>query len=677
MQNNNPLLSRSNTYLNSIPFEELKPEHLEPAIKKYLESAQTDIENILSNPDEPSFENTIAALDYAGEKLSETANIISNLNAAHGTAEIQAVAEKTMPLLTAFYNEIKMNPKLFERIDFVKKHTNINRLNKEEKMLLDKTYKSFVRNGSGLPPEKQQKLKEIDQEITKTKLEFSKNLLKEIESYKLIVKDLKDLKGLPDSNLKAAQKTDENGKTYFEFNLQAPSYQPFMKFVQNRALRQKLSLAYGARAFNNNPYNNTGNVLKLAQLRQERAQLLGYPNYAAYVLEERMAQTPEKVIDFLDNLYQYAHPAAQKDIQVLQALASKDGVEKIQKWDIDFYKEKLKKQSLDLKEEDLKPYFELNNVIKGLFLIAKKLYGLQFIEQNQIQKYHPDVKTYEVRDADNQFTAILYIDFFARKEKKQGAWKTTFKSQYKKNGKNYRPHIAIIANFSKPQGDQPALLNFQEVITAFHEFGHALHSMMAQTTYPSLSGTNVYWDFVELPSQLMENWAYEKEALSLFAKHYQTGAVIPDQLIEKIKHSKNFMEAYQTNRQLSFAYLDMYWHYYFDKNKVTDVNAYEKKAFAKTDIIPQVAENNMSVSFSHIFPGGYAAGYYSYKWAEVLDADAFEVFKEKGIFDKSTAKKFQKLLASGGTRHPMQLFKAFSGHEPNIKPLLKRAGLIK
>ena len=487
-----------------------------------------------------------------------------------------------------------------------------------------------------------------------------------------------DLAGLPESVKEAAQQlAKEQNKEGYIFTLQYPSYIPFLTYADNRELRKKMAIAAGKKAFQNNKFNNEKIVLEIVKLRQERANLLGYKTHAHFVLEERMAETPEKVIEFSNNLLAKAKPAAKKEFENLEKYAKKlDGINQLQKWDGAYYSEKLKKELFDLDQEILKPYFKLENVIDGVFEIANRLYDLNFEEVDTIEKYHPEVKTYKVTDNDGNFIAVFYADFHPRKGKRNGAWMTSYKSQQIKNGINERPHVSIVCNFTKPTATKPSLLTFNEVTTLFHEFGHALHGMLANTTYNSLSGTSVSWDFVELPSQVLENWCYEKEALELFAKHYETGKVIPMKYVEKIKESASFHDGMQTLRQLSFGLLDMKWHSE-NPSEITSIKDFEKEAFAATSLYPDVAENCMSTAFSHIFQGGYSAGYYSYKWAEVLDADAFEYFLEKGIFNKEVATKFKDtVLSKGGTVKPMELYKRFRGQEPKPDALLKRAGLL-
>jgi len=673
---NNPLLSDFNTYLNTIPFSKITPEHFKPAIEKYIAETRKEISEITQNPEKPDFKNTIEALEFSGMQLSLIQNILMNINSAETTDEWQKVTEEVLPVLQDFYNEISQNKALFKRIEQVKESVNRKDLTPEQQMLLDKTYKSFVRNGAHLNQQDQKTLKRIDQELTRLKLQFNKNILHETNAFELHITDEKQLSGLPDSEKqRAAQVARKKHKKGWIFTLHGPSFTGFMKYADNRDLRRKMLLAYGSRGYQDNAYNNSQIVLDIARLRKERANLLGYNTHADYVLEERMAETPQNVLDFLNQLHQAAFSKAKEDVNKLAQWAKKDGLASIERWDVAYYMNKLQKSELNLDEQELKAYFPLENVLEGVFTIAQKLYGLRFKETDKIDTYHPDVRTFEVYDEKDHFKAVFYADFHPRPGKRQGAWKTAYKGQWKKDGKDSRPHISIVTNFTQATGDQPALLNFNEVTTLFHEFGHALHGILAQTTYPSLSGTNVYWDFVELPSQIMENWAYEKEALDLFARHYQTGETIPQKFVDGIQKKLRFMEGYATNRQLSFGFLDMGWHYHFAPSQDKDIGQFEKTQMAKTKVLPESDKTNMSAGFSHIFPGGYAAGYYSYKWAEVLDADAFAYFKEKGIFNSEVAAKFKKILESGGTQHPMELYQQFRGRKPKIDALLQRAGL--
>ncbi len=582
------------------------------------------------------------------------------------------------PLFSEFGNDVRLNTALFERVKAVYNQKDALNLTEEQKTLLDKQYKSFSRNGANLPEDKKNKLREIDMELSKLSLEFGENVLAETNAYQLHITNETDLSGLPEGTIEAARELAMSlEKEGWVFTLDYPSYVPFMTYADNRELRKQLAIAFGAKGFQNNEFDNQEIVLKIARLRHERANLLNYASHANFVLEERMAESPEKVKSFLKDLLAKAKPAAEKEFAELSAFAKEtDGIDHLEKWDGAYYSEKLKQKLFNLDDEKLKPYFKLENVLNGAFTIAGKLYGLKFKEVQDIDKYHKDVTTYEVTDENGNLTAIFYADFFPRKGKRNGAWMTSYKSQYVKDGINERPHVSIVCNFTKPTETKPSLLTFNEVTTLFHEFGHALHGMLADTIYPSLSGTSVYWDFVELPSQVMENWCYEPEALALFAHHYQTGEMIPMEYIKKIKESASFQEGMATMRQLSFGLLDMGWHG-ADPSGITNLKDFETEQFAPTQLYPDVKENAMSTAFSHIFQGGYSSGYYSYKWAEVLDADAFEYFQEKGIFDRETANKFKdNVLSKGGTEHPMVLYKRFRGQEPKPEALLKRAGLL-
>ena len=671
---NNPLLEK----FDLAPFSRIKNEHFLPAFKTLINETKVEIEKIVENTDKPSYRNTIEALEFAGQQLDRVSSIFFNLNSAETNEEIQKIAQDVSPLLTEFSNDITLNHKLFEKIKVVYNNKKNLILTPEEEMLLNNKYKSFSRNGANLNKENKEKLRKIDTELSSLKLKFGENVLAESNSYELHLTSEKDLQGLPESAIDAAHLlAKEKGKDGWLITLAYPSYIPFMKYATNRNLRKELALAYGAQAFKQNKHNNEKNVLKIAQLRHQRAKLLGYNSHADFVLEERMAGNPETVEKFLKDILDKALPKAKEELKELTAFARQiDGIEQLEKWDSAYYSEKLRVKRFNLDDEKLKPYFELNNVLNGAFTVANKLYGLKFKEVNHIDTYHPEVKTYEVYDDADNLKSIFYADFHPRAGKRNGAWMTSFKGQQINHGKNERPHISNVCNFTKPTSTKPSLLTFNEVTTLFHEFGHGLHGMLANTRYPSLSGTSVYWDFVELPSQILENWCYEEECLNLFARHYKTGEAIPMEYVEKIKESSNFLEGIATVRQLSFGLLDMSWHGK-DPSKIKSVKEHEKEAFASTQIFPDVAENCMSVSFSHIFPGGYSSGYYSYKWAEVLDADAFDAFKENGIFNRETGKKFEtNILSKGGTEHPMKLYKKFRGNEPKIDSLLKRAGLI-
>ena len=666
------------TPFNTAPFSKIKNEDFLPAFKSAIKKARKEIDAIVKNTESPSFKNTIEALEFSGQELDRISSIFFNLNAAETNDEIQKIAQEVSPLLSEFGNDITLNEDLFKRIKSVYNSKPKN-LNEEQKTLLDKRYKSFSRNGANLPEDKKEQLRAIDKELSKLKLKFGENVLAETNKFEMLIIDENDLSGLPDGAKEAAKQLAESkNKEGWLITLDYPSYIPFMTYADNRELRKKLSLAFGSKAFKNDELDNQDIVIKIANLRFKRAQLLGYKTHAHFVLEERMAKTPEKVENFLNELLEKAKPAAKSEFNDLKNFAKDlDDIDALQKWDSAYYSEKLKQKLFDLDDEKLKPYFKLENVIDGAFTVANKLFDLNFEEFDTIDKYHDDVLTYKVTDSKGDLVSVFYADFFPRPGKRNGAWMTSYKPQYVQNGKEERPHVSIVCNFTKPTKSKPSLLTFNEVTTLFHEFGHALHGMLANTTYPSLSGTSVYWDFVELPSQVMENWCYEKEALELFARHYENNEVIPMDLVNKIKKSSTFHEGMQTLRQISFGLLDMSWHGQ-NPSKIANVKAQEVKAFGDTQLYPDVAENCMSTAFAHIFQGGYSSGYYSYKWAEVLDADAFEYFKEEGVFSKKVANKFKKhVLSKGGTEDPMLLYKRFRGQEPKPEALLRRAGLLK
>ena len=671
---NNPLL----TPFETAPFSKIKNEHFSPAIHHFIAVTKTQINEISENKEAPTFKNTIEALDGTGIQLDRITSIFFNLNSAETNDEIQKIAQEISPALSDFKNDLLLNEKLFKRVKQVYENRTSLSLNKEQTMLLKKSYIGFTRNGANLSYKDKDKLREIDGKLSKLKLQFGENVLAETNKFYLQITNEKELSGLPDGVIEmAAQTAKEKKMTGWVFTLDYPSYVPFVTYSNLRELRKKITIAFGQRAFKNNVNDNQASILETVNLRHQRAQLLGYPSHAHFVLEERMAKTPEKVLEFLTELLEKAKPAAQSEFKKLEDFAKElDGIDQLEKWDAAYYSEKLKQKLFDLDDEKLKPYFKLENLIEGVFKIANKLYQLNFKEVYDVDTYHKDVKTYEVTDQNKDFIALFYADFHPRAGKRSGAWMTSFKAQYKSNTKNERPHISNVCNFTKPTKSKPSLLSFNEVTTLFHEFGHGLHGMLANTTYKGLSGTNVLWDFVELPSQLLENWCYEKEALELFAKHYKSDEVIPMELIEKIKDSATFHEGMQTLRQISFGLLDIAWHGK-DPSNIKNVKEFETLSFSATQLYPDVKNNCMSTSFSHIFQGGYSAGYYSYKWAEVLDADAFKYFKDHGIFNKKIAAKFKDtVLSQGGTCDPLELYIKFKGSKPNPEALLKRAGLI-
>jgi Zn-dependent oligopeptidase len=674
----NILDTRFETPFNTAPFSKIKTDAFLPAFRKAIESAKNEINQIVENKATPSFENTIEALDYTGEQLDRISSIFFNLNAAETNEEIQKTAQEVSPLLTEFSNDVALNTALFERVKSVYNTKESLSLTEEQKTLLDKKYKGFSRNGANLSNDQKEVLRSIDKEQSQLKLTFGENILAETNRYELLISELSDLDGLPEGAIEAAkQLAEEKDKKGWLITLDNPSYIPFMTYAKNRVLRKELALAFGQKGFKNDNLDNQEIVLKIAQLRYQRAQLLGYLTHAHFVLEERMAKTPETVGYFLEDLLEKAQPAAKKEFEELESFAKElDGIDRLEKWDSAYYSEKLKQKRFNFDDEQLKPYFKLENVIEGAFEVAQKLFGLQFIQTDVVDTYHKEVMTYKVEDSKQNLVAIFYADFFPRAGKRNGAWMTSFKSQYVKDSVNERPHVSIVCNFTKPTATKPSLLTFNEVTTLFHEFGHALHGMLADTVYPSLSGTSVAWDFVELPSQIMENWCYEKEALALFAKHYETGDSIPMELFDKIKAASTFQQGMQTLRQLSFGLLDMSWHG-IDPTEITNVKQHESAAFLETQLFPDVAENCMSTAFAHIFQGGYSSGYYSYKWAEVLDADAFEYFKENDLFDPKIAAAFKThVLSKGGTEDPLELYVKFRGQKPKVEALLKRSGLL-
>ena len=669
---NNPLLKEFKTPYESAPFNKIKVKHFIPAIEQAIEIALQEIDAITAQKETPNFKNTLEKLEKCGELISRNTLLLFNLNNAETSDELQQTTQKASPLLSKFQNDVRLNEKLFKRIQRVYQNENRNQLSREQITLLEKEYKSFVRNGANLPLLSKKKLREIDTELSQLSLTFGEHVLADTQAFYLHIEKKEELKGLPPAIIEmAAEEARSRKKIGWVFTLDYPSYIPFMTYAENRLLRKKFSLELGKRGFQDNPQNNSKIILKIIRLRKERSQLLGYDSHAAFVLEERMAQSEDNVKNFLDELSEKAKPIAEKEWETMKAFAAKHlNLKQLEKWDTAYVSEKLKKSKFDLDEQQLKPYFQLQKVLKGLFNIVYKLYRIEFKENNVIETYHPDVKVFEVFKK-NTFHALLYTDFFPRPGKRNGAWMTSYRSQ----NKDQRPHVSIVCNFSKPTSKKPSLLTFREVTTLFHEFGHALHGMLANTNYSSLSGTNVFWDFVELPSQIMENWCYQPEALNLYARHYETGEVLPKKMVEKIKKAANFQQGLQTLRQLSFGYLDLSFHDQ-NANQIKNIKTHEKNQIDHLQFTQDISENCMSTSFSHIFQGGYAAGYYSYKWAEVLDADAFELFLENGVFNYKIATSFlENILSKGGTEHPMRLYKKFRGKEPDSSALLRRAGL--
>ena len=656
----------------TLPFEQIKTEDFLPAITYEIEVTLKEIETICTKPEEPTFENTLEAIEKSGAKLGIVSGALFNLNSAETSAELQEITQKAAPLLTKLQNDIRLNASLFERIKTVFEG-NTDALSTEQKTLLEKEYKGFVRNGALLNEEEKNTLRDIDQQLAKLSLNFGEHVLADTNAYSLHITEEEDLRGLPESTIgMAKQMAEAKHLDGWLFTLDYPSYVPFMTYAENRELRKQMSHAFGHRGFQQNEKNNEEIILSVVKLKHQRAALLGYESHAAFVLEERMAKDEETVVAFLSDLKEKSYPKAKQEWEeILKFGKERLGYSRVEKWDSSFISEKIKQERFSFNEEELKPYFSLPKVLKGLFHIVEKLYGLSFEINPDIEVYHPDVLAYEVKK-DGAFHAVLYADFHPREGKRNGAWMTSYRSQ----SKDERPHISIVCNFSPPTKETPALLSFNEVTTLFHEFGHALHGMLANTTYGALSGTSVSWDFVELPSQVLENWCYQPKALALFAQHYTTNELIPQTYIDKIIKAGQFQQGLQTIRQLSFGFLDLSWHGKTGPT-ITNVKAHEKAVMQPFQFSEDSPESCMSTAFSHIFQGGYSAGYYSYKWAEVLDADAFELFLEKGIFDSATAQSFHDhVLSKGGTEHPMELYKRFRGKEPNPKALLKRAGLL-
>ena len=681
----NPFFVSYNTPHDTVPFNRIKTSDYEEAFMEGIRRDNEEIDKIINDPEPPTFDNTLARVDLTkGEHyydlLDRVSSVFSCMLSAETNDELDALAQKISPILTEHSNDVSLNPKLFARIKAV--YDNPDReLTAEEQMLLEKSYDGFVRSGALLDQEGKDKLRKLTEEASILSLQFSQNLLKENKAYTLHIVDEKQLDGLPDTAKEAAAHTaKENGKDGWLFTLDYPSYSPFMTYSTQRELRKQMYMARNTVCTHDNTENNVEICKRLINLRREIAQLLGYETYADYVLKHRMASNIGNVYELLDNLIDAYKPTAINELKEIEAKAkAMEGDEfQLMPWDFGFYSHKLQLEKYNLDAEMLRPYFQLDKVIDGIFGLANKLYGITFKENTDIQVYHPDVKAYEVFDKDGSYLAVFYADFYPRKGKQGGAWMTEFKGQWiTRKGENSRPHVSVVMNLTKPTEKKPALLTLSEVETFLHEFGHSLHGMFANTRFESLSGTNVWWDFVELPSQFMENYAIEKDFLRTFAIHYQTGDPIPDDIIDRIHKSRNYLAGYNCLRQVSFGLLDMA--YYTKKDAFTDeILPFEKKAWEKAIISPQLQDTCMTVQFSHIMAGGYAAGYYSYKWAEVLDADAFSMFKENGIFNQDTAQSFRdNILSRGGTEHPMTLYTRFRGRKPTIDALLKRNGIKK
>ncbi|MFQ3326968.1 MAG: peptidyl-dipeptidase Dcp [Salibacteraceae bacterium] len=677
MSKDNPFFQAFSTPHDSIPFDKISHEHFLPALKESINIAKKEIDAI-KLCEQPDFVSVIEAMEKSGKLLGTVTAAFFNLNSAETNDELQAIAGDFSGKISAFSSEVNTDQILFDQIKKAKEATDVTSLSTEQKTLLEKTFNRFSRNGALLSIVDKEKLKEIDQNLAQLKVDFGQNLLNDSNTYLKVFDDKTSLNGLSNSLIDQAQQLAESKdhKDKWAVNLDYPSYIPFMTYASNSELRKELFIAYARRAAQDNEFNNKLVLEEIAKFRLKRARLLGFKSHADFTLAERMASTPSKVHEFLNDLLDKSLGKAKEQVNEVSLFAVENGaILPLQRWDFTYWSEKLKQSKYNLEDEVLKPYFKLENALDGVFKTANKLFGLTFREVSNIPKYHEDVQTFEVYGEQDEFIAVFYADFFPRAGKRNGAWMTSFKGQSIENGENNRPHISIVCNFSKPTPAEPSLLTFQEVRTLFHEFGHALHGILANTQYESLSGTGVYWDFVELPSQIFENWLYEKECLELFAYHYKTGELIPKELIQAIKDSAAFLEGYQTIRQLSFAILDMAWHDSRSENEL-NLSQIEERVLSASDLFPAVSGTSMSTSFAHIFSGGYSAGYYSYKWAEVLDADAFEKFKEDGLFNKETAKSFRyNILEKGGTEHPMDLYVRFRGKEPSTKALLDRAQL--
>ncbi len=678
-QESNPLLGKFNTPFQVPPFDKIKEGHFMPAFKEGIRQAQTEIDQIVKESAAPTFENTIEALEKSGELLTQVNSVFNNLNSANTNDTLQNIAKEVSPLLSKHTDDILMNQKLFERIKAVYAQKDQLNLTPEQNRVLEKYYLNFVRGGANLDETQKEQLRKINAELSLLSLQFGENVLKEDNNFKIIIENEADLAGLPERVVIGAAETAKeqglDGK--WVFTLHKPSLIPFLQYSEKRDLREKMFKAYINRGDNNNEFDNKKILTRMANLRVEKAHLLGYPTHANLVLDEYMAKKPENVYALLEKIWTPALDKAKAEVRMLQEMIQQEGGNfKLEPWDWWFYAEKVKKAKYDLDETELRPYFQLENVRKGAFEVANKLWGLQFEELTNIPKYHPDVKSFEVKEADGTHVGILYTDYYPRPSKRGGAWMSDFRSQNKLNGKNTTPVITNVFNFSKPTGDTPALLSFEEVLTLFHEFGHGLHGLLSNCTYPLLAGTNVAWDFVELPSQVMENWAADPEVMKTYAKHYQTGEPIPDELITKITNAKHFNQGFETVEYLAACFLDMDWHTLADTTTMA-ANDFEKQALNRIGLIPEIIVRYRSPNFRHIFSGGYSSGYYAYIWAEVLDSDAFEAFKETNLYDQKLAAAFRKyILSAGGTEDPMVLYKKFRGAEPKIDGLLKKRGLM-
>jgi peptidyl-dipeptidase Dcp len=677
-QNSNPFFVEWETPFEAPPFDLIKTEHFKPAFIEAMKLNKEEINAIINNPEEPTFENTIVALEKSGQMINKVAGTFYHLSSANTNSELQQTYAEVAPLLSQHGDDINFNLKLFERIKILYNKKEKLNLNAEQKTLLDKSYRDFVKSGANLNDADKDKLRKMNEELSMLSLKFRDNLLKETNAFSIEISDEKDLAGLPENIIKSA-KDDAERKGITDkwvFTLQQPSYIPFMTYSDKRDLREKMFKASTLRGNNDNENDNKDIVKQMVLLRLKKANLLGYKSHADFIQEEYMSKNPQAVYKFLMDLWEPAQKVAKEEAEELQKMAARDGANfKIQPWDWSYYAEKLKKEKYDLDEQMLRPYFKLENVIDGLLTVVNKLYGFQLVARNDIPVYHPDVKVFELKEADGKHIGIIYTDYFPRDSKRGGAWSSAFRSQSNIDGQFITPIIYNTGNFSKPTADSPALLTLDEVQTLFHEFGHALHGLLSNLTYPSLSGTNVAWDFVELPSQIMENWVTEPEVLRLFAKHYETGEIMPDELIAKVQNAQKFNQGFATVSYLTATLLDMDYHSLTEEKNI-DVPQFEKELAERIGVLPEIGVRYRSTVFQHIFAGGYSAGYYSYIWAEVLDSDAFQACKEKGLFDKATAAAFREnILSKGGSDDPMNLYVNFRGKKPSVDALLQKRGL--
>ncbi len=679
-QETNPLLKPHENQFGIPPFDEIRTEHFLPAIKKGIEAQNAEIEEITARKAKPDFQNTIARYDYSGSLLRNVSMVFHNLNSSNTNPELQAVAKEMAPMLSAHFDNIRLNEKLFSRVREVYEARNSMNLTAEQSKLLEDTYKDFVRGGANLDESAKKRFREINSRLSVLTLQFGENVLKETNEYKLVIDNKDNLSGLPqnliDQAADAAKKAGMEGK--WVFTLHNPSVMPFLQFADNRELREQIFKAYSSRGNQNNQYDNKEIIKEIAALRLERANILGYETHAAFILEDNMAKNASNVEKLLMQLWTPALQRANNEAADLQALIDRENVNfKLQPWDWRYYTEKVRKEKFDLSDEDLKPYLSLENVKKGIFMVANNLYGLQFKELKDVPVYHPEAMAYEVTEKDGKHVGVLFMDFHPRESKRGGAWMSSYRKQYiDEQGNNIRPIITMVCNFSRPTANKPSLLTFEETSTFFHEFGHALHGLLSNSTYYSLTGTSVPRDFVELPSQIMENWAAEPEVLRMFAKHYETGETIPDSLIQKLKNAAVFNQGFETVEYLAASFLDLGYHN-AKKADFTDVEKFEEEYLASLKLMPEIISRYKSTYFNHIFSGGYSSGYYAYIWAAILDSDAFEAFKENGLFDQKTAILFRKnILERGGTEDPMKLYRSFRGADPDIKPLLRKRGLI-